>query len=200
MKRTSESNPNSLARLNARLKECRELGLKNRDNDSYFIELDSLSHFFEAGGVETYSKIAAFCKERGIGRVVDIGCSYGHQSEIFLNGDLEYVGIDQGSHPYWNEDRFTYFSDRYPCEIPVKKGDLGISVLCLTWNCYLYEKEKTLNDQCEALKRDFDHCLLYMQNEQIEAVSKHFKRTEVIGKKSSGASLVYFSNLIDGGE
>lgn len=167
----------------------KELYLKGEDTIQYDMEMDCIDHFFECEGWRTYEAIAKFCKENQIERVVDIGCSYGHQSECFLHEGIDYVGVNDGNlRNFWNQDRFQYILGRYPCEVPVKPNDLGVSVLCLTWNCYLYENEKTLKEQCEALKRDFDHCLLYITNEAKNYVSQYFKKVKSIGK-----NLYYFS-------
>lgn len=158
-------------------------------NDEYLMEDDSLQHYFECGGLERYEQIALFCDEHNIKRVVDIGAAYGHQSEVFLQSDIDYIGVNSSKLDFWNQSQFKYISGMYPCSIPVEKGDLGISVLCLTWNCYLYEKEKTLREQCEALQKDFEHVLLYMMPEKVSFVSKYFNNVEEIGDR-----LFYFNN------
>lgn len=190
----SRTEANRFGRLTDRYKEIRELSRQDQGNDAYLSEMDTLGHFFEAGGVEHYSQIASFCKERNIKRVVDIGCAYGHQSEIFMHEDIDYLGIERGDDDFWNSDKFTYVTGMYPCEIPVNQGDLAVSVLCLGWNCYLHENEVTLRKQCEALRNDFEHCLLYLPKDKVEAFSKHFKRTEFVDSVASSSRLVYFSN------
>jgi hypothetical protein len=178
-------------RLDDRRKKLLELDiLENPPSSKYLMEMDSIDHF-GAGGFEVYSSISSFCKENSIERVVDIGCAHGHQSEIFLQEEIDYVGIDQGSQTFWNAENFTFISNSYPCELPLKKGDLGVSVLCLTWNCYLFEGETTLRKQCEALERDFDHCLLYMQADRIDFVCNYFKK--VIKLQCQYGNLIYFS-------
>jgi hypothetical protein len=171
-----------------RLKECLELYRKNHEV-VYLMEEDCIAHLFECRGIETYEKIAMFCKERGIKRIFDIGCAYGHQSEVFLKEGLEYIGVNDHTATFWNRDKFQYIVNRYPCELPTQKGDLGVSVLCLTWNCYLYEGKKTLTEQCEALQRDFEHCLLYIAPDKVEFVNRYFKKVKKIDEH-----LYYFSN------
>ncbi len=175
-------------RLINRRKELFEISKRDQDNINYLMEMDCLDHFFGAGGIETYEKIALLCKERNIQRVVDIGSAYGHQSEIFLQQDIGYIGVNEHKDEFWNQDKFDYIVGRYPCELPVDKADLGISVLCLTWNCYLYEGEKTLREQCEALQSDFDHCLLYIAEDKVQSVAKYFNTFENVGR-----NLWYFS-------
>lgn len=175
-------------RLVDRATECLEL--YRQDNKvEYLMEEDCIAHLFGCQGIDIYEQIASFCKERGIKRVVDIGCAYGHQSEVFLKEGIQYIGVNEHKVEFWNADKFQYIANHYPCELPTQKGDLGVSVLCLTWNCYLYEGEKTLKEQCEALQRDFEHCLLYMVPERVDFVLRYFKKVEKIDKK-----LYYFSN------
>lgn len=145
----------------------------------YLMECDSICHFFE-GGHERYEKVSKYCIENGFKRVFDIGCAYGFQSEIFLNNNIDYIGIDVGNLDFWNKDKFQYIVKEYPFEIEANSNDLAISVLCLTWNCYLYEDEITLRNQCEALSRDFKNCLLYMQIDKLNIVKEYFKNYKII--------------------
>lgn len=168
--------------------ECFELYMRTK-NMEYAMEEDCVTHFYECKGFETYEKILEFAKQNHFEKVYDVGCAYGHQSEIFLDSGVEYVGVNESEIDYWNKDRFKYISNHYPFEIQAGIKDLAVSVLCLTWNCYLYENEKTLQEQCEALQRDFRHCLLYMSKDKIDFVKKYFKNCEVIE-----GNLVYFSN------
>lgn len=164
---------------------------KEEDTQYHLImmEEDCIAHFFGAGGIEHYGAIASFCKENGVEKVIDIGCAYGHQSECFLEEGIDYVGVNTHDSQFWNADQFQYITAHYPCELPAQKGDLAVSVLALTWNCYLYDKEKTLRQQCEALQRDFEHCLLYLTEEGKNALSKYFRVVQKIDR-----NLYYFSN------
>lgn len=175
-------------RLEQRRKELNKLFDKT-NNTNCLIEMDCIDHFFECESYKTYGKILEFAEAKKIKRVFDIGCAYGHQSEVFINSKVDYVGINEGKCDYWNEDRYKYLSTHYPFKIEANTDDLAVSVLCLTWNCYLYEKDKTLQEQCEALQRDFKNCLLYMASDKIDFVKKYFKDYIVIDK-----NLVYFSN------
>lgn len=158
-------------------------------NVEYLKEDDCIGHFFECEGYQTYEEIASFAKANQIERIVDIGCAYGHQSEVFLKEELQYIGVSDHKSNFWNNDKYEYIVNHYPCELPLQKGDLGVSVLCLTWNCYLYDKEQTLKRQCEALQHDFEHCLLYIQSDKLDFVGSYFKKVEKIG-----SNLYYFSN------
>lgn len=175
-------------KLYKRSKECSALFKETRDF-KYAMEDDCIAHFYECEGYKTYESIRDFAKNHNFKRVFDIGCAYGHQSEVFLNSGVDYVGIEVADCDYWNKDKFKYITAKYPIEIKADEDDLAVSVLCLTWNCYLYEKEKTLTEQCEALQRDFKNCLLYMPKYMIDFVSKYYKNHEIVGE-----NLVYFSN------
>ena len=176
--------------LYERAKYCMDKYFETKDI-KYAMEEDCISHMFECEGLKTYEKIANFAKENGFSKVFDIGCAIGHQSEVFLQSGLDYVGIEEAPvSEFWNADKFTYISKKYPFKIIAEPNkDLAVSVLCLTWNCYLYEKEKTLQEQCEALQRDFKHCLLYMPKEAVSFVSKYYK-----GCKNIEGHLYYFFN------
>lgn len=167
-------------RLLERRNEVLEIGRKNYElgNDTCDAgrEMDCIDHVFECERLLTYETIALFCKENNIQKAVDIGCAYGHQSECFLIHGIDYLGLDNALLPFWNREKYTFVKGVYPCSLPIQKGDLGVSVMCLTWNCYLYDKEKTLQAQCEALVRDFDHCILYITQEASEYVSKYFPK------------------------
>lgn len=150
--------------------------------ESKFIEEEyCVTHVFECSTLNTYSIIADFAKEKGFNNVYDIGCAYGHQSEVFLQKGVNYVGVEASYIPeFWNSDKFKFIKGEYPLKIQAEDNDLVISVLCLTWNCYLYEKEKTLTEQCEALQRDFKHCVLYLAKDKLDFVKKYFKNCEKI--------------------
>lgn len=176
-------------RLHARMKELGELYLETKE-DRYLHEDYSILCLFESQGYKTYEKIADYAKSIGVTDIYDIGCAFAHQSEIFMEKGLGYTGVDNyGVTEFWNSDKYQYVSDTYPCPINPDKDTLGVSVLCLTWNCYLYEKEKTLREQCQALQKDFSHCLLYMSEDKVGVMSEYFTTVEQVDKK-----LYYFSN------
>lgn len=177
-----------MGRLLDEYKRCRQLYDETHD-DQYIQKTYSLEHYFECETGQTYEFIKDFAKENGFHRVYDIGCAYGYQSEIFLNEGVDYIGINNDLLDYWNKDVFRYITKTYPFRLAnITKEELAISVMCLTWNCYLYEKD-TLHDQCLALSRDFDNVLLYMSNDKINEVSKYFK-----GNQKLGNNFVYFYN------
>lgn len=172
-------------RLEKKLKECFDSYKESKDS-KYLIEADCIEHFLYDEDRD-YKFIRDFAKERNFKRVVDIGCAMGHQSEEFLDGEVGYVGIDEYRSNFWNGDKFEYIVNRYPFKFEAKEGDLAVSKLCLTWNCYLYEGEKTMHEQLKALSRDFDKCLLYIPKENVEIISKYFKNYEILKD-----SFVYF--------
>lgn len=180
---------NSYKRLGERREELNDLYDRTED-EKYLIEMDCIDHFYGCDGYKTYEKIAEYAKQHNFKRVFDIGCAYGHQSEIFLGTGLKYIGIEAAKNTdYWNIDKFQYITDKYPFKIDTADGDLAVSVLCLTWNCFLNEHEKTLKEQLEALQRDFKHCLLYLDDDKVDFVKQYYKNFEVIAE-----NLIYFSN------
>lgn len=151
-------------------------------DDECLREMYSIDVFFEAKTYETYELFADFCKRNNYKRVFDIGCAFGFQSEIFLNEGIGYVGINDGKLDFWNKEIFEYIVGTYPFKIKADENDLAVSSLCLFWNCYLYEGEKTLKRQCEALTRDFKSCLLYMPIEKLDFVKSFFKKYQIINE------------------
>lgn len=164
--------------------------LKERafEDDQALREFDSLGHVFECGGIEHYRIAMEHAKKIGARRVFDVGCAYGHQSEVFVDSGVDYVGINNHDLvEFWNRDRYEYLVGEYPMDIKTSKSDMAVSVLCLTWNCYLFDGIETLKAQCEALARDFNHVLLYMPRESVGFVAKHFD-----GHENLGRNFVYF--------
>lgn len=157
-------------------------------NDDFLIERDCLDHFFECETGKIYETIIKVCKEKGYNRVFDIGCAYGHQSECFLNTGVDYIGIDQYECNFWNSDLYEYKVNRYPYKIESTKNDIAISVLCLTWNCYLVEGEKTLREQLQRLKDDFGKAILYIANDKVDIVKEYMANCEKLD-----TTLYYFS-------
>lgn len=157
----------------------------NKDEESYCID-----HFFECETAKTYESILDVAKNKGYNRVFDIGCAYGHQSEVFFNSEIDYVGIDEYQVDFWNIDKYKYIKGKYPFKISTRDKDIAISVLCLTWNCYLYEKEKTLKDQLEQLSNDFQSAILYLAKDKVDFVKEYFPMAEKIDE-----NLFYFAKL-----
>lgn len=176
-------------RLDKRLDELHKL-YSETENIVYAMEDDCICSFFGCKGYKKYETILNFAEENNFKKIYDIGCAFGHQSEVFLNRNVEYVGIDDANNNFWNKDKFKYIIGRYPLEIQANDNELAVSVLCLTWNCYLHEREKTLREQCEQLQKDFKHCLLYIENDKIDFVKKYYKNYEILGNH-----FVYFYNI-----
>lgn len=105
---------------------------------------------------------------------------------MFLESSVDYVGIDENSLDFWNKDRYRYIVGNYPFSINVENRDLAVSSLCLGWNRYLYEGEKTLYEQFKDLSRDFNHYLIYMPKDRVKYASKYFSFYEI------EEGLVYF--------
>jgi len=154
-------------------------------NDSYesMMELDCLEHLFACEGLRKYQTIATFCKENGFKKVYDIGCAYGHQNEVFLEKEIAYVGINEQPLDAWNQENVEYIFNRYPFSIQSKSNDIAVSVLCLTWNCYLYKGEETLRDQLLTLSTDFDQCILYVADDKVKTIKEYYPNVKELGRK-----------------
>lgn len=147
------------------------------------MEMDSINHLFE-GGLDTYGLIISFLlsMDLRIGKIYDIGCAYGHQSELFLLNALEYVGVNDYQLTFYNKDKFSYSVQEYPFTIEATASDVLISVLCLTWNIYLRDKNTTLRKQLKQCSEDFRHCILYLQEDKLPIVKKYFEKVVKIEK------------------
>ena len=181
----------SYKRLTDRFVECGHL--YNKTDDIYYLmEENSLMHFFECETKDIYENVIRAASNKGFKRVFDIGCAFGHQSEAFLNfGGLEYVGIDD-SIPKgyaWNNKVYEYILGTYPFEMKTETTDIAVSVLCLGWNCYLYEGDETLKAQIEALARDFGSAILYIPKGIVDFILSYYSFAEKIGD-----GLYFFTN------
>ena len=145
------------------------------DDDISTMEGCALMHLLDEG-ICNYEFIAKWCIENNINKVYDIGCAYGHQAEFFIENKIDYAGIESERFgPFWREDELDYFNKAYPFEINADKGELAISVFCLTWNCYLIDGQKTLQNQLEQLSKDFNHCLLFIPKDKVDFVNLYYK-------------------------
>jgi len=142
--------------------------------DDYILREYCLTHFFEVS-VDNYRYILNYCLKNNIKGIVDIGCAMGYQSELFLNNNIDYIGVDVSSNFFWNNNKFIYIKNKYPFDLSKYKDYLGVSCLCLSWNCYLEEGIKTLEGQFKQLSKDFKRSLIYGQIDNIEYVKKYFK-------------------------
>ena len=77
--------------LYGRLNELDRL-YRETHKTEYLMEDDTICHVLGNTGA-IYESIARFCNEHSIERVVDIGCAYGHQSEIFYEQGIDYTGF-----------------------------------------------------------------------------------------------------------
>ena len=148
-------------------------------------ELDCIDHLVECGSLSKYRKMMEFAIKEGFDTVCDIGCAYGHQSEIFKN-KLNYIGINDQLVRFYNaNEQFTrYIVDDYPnrnIKHCIPENTLAISILCLGWECYKIRDDE-FDLQFKALSRDFKASLLYMPLEREEILQKYYKNIALIEK------------------
>lgn len=144
--------------------------------ESMLRELESLDHVFECETLPQYEKMISFAVEKGFKYVCDIGCAYGHQSEL-CRDRIKYIGIDDGGTDFYNlrEDFTRYMSLHYPCNLLAidKESTMAISVLALGWECYKYSEDE-FDKQFKALNKDFKASLLYVPIERRRNLKKIF--------------------------
>ncbi|WP_442637927.1 hypothetical protein [Rossellomorea marisflavi] len=171
------------------LNELSEMAETKAERTSYLMEGQCLCSVMESIPGGSYERILSYVHMLGGKRVVDIGCAYGHQSEVFSGTGVDYMGVTNHEGDFFNQDIYTYMTGHYPCELPTQEGDIGVSVLCMGWNCYLDEGEKTLHEQAQSLSRDFLDCILYIPETSLEIMASYFDTYDKIGN-----SLYHFSN------
>jgi len=172
-----------LKRTNKKLQNYREELLK---------ELDCLDHVLECS-LKNYDFMINFAIEKGFDEVVDIGCAYGHQSEL-CEGRIKYIGIDREYVNFYKPSKCFCLIEGYPNNNNSFNhrftDSLAISNLCVGWNCYVDEKEAL--EQFKALKKDFKASLLQLPKEREKLLKKVFGNVEKIKNKSSRISAFYY--------
>ena len=141
-------------------------------------EMESLDHVLECS-LGNYDFMIDFAIKKGYDTVVDIGCAYGHQSEL-CKDRIKYIGIDEDCVDFYREKEFHYLIGKYPFKIPQIKyfnDSLAISNLAIGWKCYVNEKE--FKKQCEAISKDFKAALLYIPRDREKILHKCFKNIEI---------------------
>ena len=143
-------------------------------------ELDSLYHVLECS-LGNYDFMIDFAIKKGFERIVDIGCAYGHQSEL-CNGRIRYLGINENEVDFYKNGtrKIIYDAEKYPFPnfYNYFKDDLAISNLAIGWNCYGDDKDHLKH--FKALKNDFKACLLYIPKDREELLKKVFENIEIV--------------------
>lgn len=171
-----------------RYRELEKQYKKTKDKD-LLMEIYSLDHYFECETYKTYGDILKKVMDTEKTKVVDIGCGFGHQSDVFMKKGIDYSGIERSNLNFFNKDSFEYFVGEYPKDFMERnfKDSIGISVLFIGWECYFFE-EDTFKEQIKALENHFDEIILYIKREHAEIVQKTFPKREMIRE-----NLYYFS-------
>lgn len=145
---------------------------------------------------DNYEFIVRYCLENNINGVVDIGCAYGFQGELFDVFGIDYIGVDcikrttivddfnKGimDDTLYRSDDFTYIYGYYPeIILPEYTQDyLGVSSMCLTWLC---RSEDELIKSIKGLQRDFKKSLVYYNKKHMGSkYNKEIKGVTNIGR------------------
>lgn len=108
--------------------------------------------------------------------IIDIGCQYGFQSELFLRQG--YTGIDVYKHKFFNKDLATYIVKQFPKETTIDlKGKFVISNMSLSWFENKATKEEVIK---ELIKSDY----LYFRGREkwkIE-LDKHYSNFKILNE------------------
>jgi len=124
---------------------------KTKDSSSQRYSIETQ---MECKTYHDYYFAGKIAKSLGLERVVDIGCAHGFQSYMVTQQNLNYLGIELSEISLFKIDEKTdYLTGHYPFEINTTEKDLGVAMLSLFWNCYLFDKD-TLTKQIEAVSKD----------------------------------------------
>lgn len=178
---------------NLRIDLCEKIDNCKTDKSELFRKIDSLDHFLECS-FQNYKFMHDFIIEKGFDNVVDIGCAYGYQNEIFK--DLSYTGIDDSKLDFYrkNEQNVHYLVGTYPFKIPkinYLKRAIAISNLCIGWECYKHNDDE-FDKQFEAISKDFKVCLIYMPYGRINTLEKYFNNIEIHKEHKGLVHTAYF--------
>lgn len=148
-----------------------EAGMETSVEDE--MELDSLDHFYDAGGLQAYTAAAAFASEHGFVRVADIGCDNGFQEDIFTTRGINYLGIEANPHRQWAKN---VLAAQYPCSLPFAfhwPNTLAVSRLCVGY-------EAGGAEVYDALARQFPSLLVSTDKDAVKELEKRYGPAEVI--------------------
>lgn len=122
-------------------------------------------------GEDFYMKACDYIvNELNIDKVIDIGACYGFQSEIFLQNNVNYIGVEQCKNNYWKTDNQIYVNNTYPCNLPKDycKGRVAVSNLCVG-----YFKDVSNEDTYKTLSNQFEYVILNNLNHK-DIIDKYF--------------------------
>lgn len=122
--------------------------------------------------------------------IVDIGCQYGFQSELFLKQG--YTGIDVYKHKFFNEDLATYIVKQFPKETTINlKGKFVISNMSLSWFDNKATPDKIIS---ELIKSDY----LYFRGLEVwkKEFEKHYLNLKILNKGEGNLNNKDFEGVI----
>lgn len=144
-------------------------------------EKSCLENYLFAKGQRDYQFIADICQKLGLKGIIDIGCSYGYQSEIFTERRLKYHGIDSNVSRFWNggETDVTFQNSEYPCFLNVEtKNMLAVSRLCIGYTVHDYER----------IAKDFKYLLVDKNREAFGGLSRSFVHVSDLSTEGEGST------------
>lgn len=155
-----------------------------------------------------YNYIISIIKELDldVNRLFDLNCGYGYQSSLIRRHNYSYVGIESIPCDFYIkkfDDDMVYVRSKYPNfiseeEYYIDSGvdkfiltnkDLLISIYSLTWGMSFYDRD-LLEKQVKQISNDFNHCIVYVNNENRDIFNKYFKNV-----KEFDGNYIYASNL-----
>lgn len=166
--------------------------------DEYDIAFAGEFLFFEV----EYFKIIRHIFENNIKKdtIIDIGCQFGFQSELFIDNGYRYIGIDRFKHNFFNRDKenVNYLIGTFPTiELPLNNS---ITISCMSlgyFNNYIGEDEDIVLDKLTKELAICSHLYIKTTPELINKLKSNFLTGELIFEReilNKKFILYYFSN------
>lgn len=134
-------------------------------------------------GLGKYLTVLEYCVENGITDIVDIGIAHGFQSDIFINNNISYTGIELNVDEYlrnYKNGRANYIKGFYPNieeELNINKDTtLGVAILSLGWGVYVRDDKELIYKQFKRLSEDFKHSLVYIDETILPIIEPIFDK------------------------
>lgn len=134
-------------------------------------------------GLGNYLTVLEYCVENGITDIVDIGIAHGFQSDIFINNNISYTGIELNVDEYlrnYKNGRANYIKGFYPNieeELNINKDTtLGVAILSLGWGVYVRDDKELIYKQFKRLSEDFKHSLVYIDETILPIIEPIFDK------------------------
>jgi len=129
------------------------------------------------------------------GDIIDIGCQYGFQSEIFLD-NKSYTGIDIYQHKFFNTDKTNvrYYIGAFPSDYCDITNKIVVSVMSLGFfNKWIDEDEEKVSDMIATSLQKCNKLYIVTTGGLKQRLNKYFTKQQRLSKLGTFNSLYYLS-------